>query len=370
MAIDFIGINNVNEYYTNHYLNTIFEENVSETTSSWREDAKKEELRTPWSLLRECARQYYTMHEKGLRSRSSHMFPLIKDMAVSYLEALGYEKSESFKIPIDDDYAYIYSEIKKQNGAPLLWIMLSNKNSDEDSALLYELGFDGDTAENNEPNKSIHNNEDMAAKLFYSLPESPRWIIIIGEKAIALLDRKKWNEKRYLEFDLEEIFSRREDSTLQVMSVLLHKDSLCPDEGSPLLDTLDENSHKHASGVSQDLKYALRESIELLGNEVLYDMTDEEYRGILDSKRDKIKEDLLECFNTKRKNLFVTDTCAVVMNIKERYHIPRLHAHLGRSSSDIEWGYVGDVLQELIDAGAFETADTKHGTGFRTKKIA
>lgn len=31
--------------------------------------------------------------------------------------------------------------------------------------------------------------------------------------------------------------------------------------------TLDENAHKHAYGVSEDLKYALRECIELLGDE-------------------------------------------------------------------------------------------------------
>lgn len=104
--------------------------------------------------------------------------------------------------------------------------------------------------------------------------------------------------------------------------------------------------------------------------EVLYDMTDDEYRSVLDSKKETIKSDLLEAFTTKRKNLFVADTSAVVMKVKERYHIPRLGSHLGRSSSDIEWGYVGDVLQELIDAGAFETAETKYGMGFRTKKIA
>ena len=104
--------------------------------------------------------------------------------------------------------------------------------------------------------------------------------------------------------------------------------------------------------------------------EVLRDMTDEEYRQFLDNRKENIKADLLEAFTTKRKNLFVTDTCAVVMKVKETYHIPRLSTRLGRSSSDIEWGYVGDVLQELIDAGAFETAETKYGTGFRTKKIA
>jgi hypothetical protein len=34
-----------------------------------------------------------------------------------------------------------------------------------------------------------------------------------------------------------------------------------------LLEGLDENAHKHAFGVSEDLKYALRSAIELLGNE-------------------------------------------------------------------------------------------------------
>ncbi|HHV96803.1 MAG TPA: class I SAM-dependent DNA methyltransferase [Clostridiaceae bacterium] len=273
MAIDLTGIKNVNEYYTNHYLNSIFEENAEETISTWRQKAKEEESRTPWSLLRESARQYYVMREKSLRSRATQMFPLIRDMADIYLSALGYEKSGAFSIPIDDqNHAYIYSEIKRKNGAPVLWIMLSHKESDEETALLHEYCFDASMADNLNPNKSLLNNEELATKLFYTLTEAPRWLIIIGENAIALLDRNKWNEKRYLEFDLEEIFRRREESTLQAMSVLLHKDSLCPDEGTPLLDVLDENSHKHASGVSQDLKYALRESIELLGNEVLYDM--------------------------------------------------------------------------------------------------
>ena len=63
MAIDLTGIRNVNEYYTNHYSNSIFE-NTSETISAWR-CCKNEELRTPWSMLRECAKQYYVMHEKA-----------------------------------------------------------------------------------------------------------------------------------------------------------------------------------------------------------------------------------------------------------------------------------------------------------------
>ncbi|ECX1511580.1 class I SAM-dependent DNA methyltransferase, partial [Salmonella enterica subsp. enterica serovar Derby] len=58
--------------------------------------------------------------------------------------------------------------------------------------------------------------------------------------------------------------------------VLLHKDSLLPGSGAPYLDSLDDNSHKHAFGVSEDLKYALRESIELLGNEAMRYLIDNE----------------------------------------------------------------------------------------------
>ncbi len=49
-------------------------------------------------------------------------------------------------------------------------------------------------------------------------------------------------------------------------AALLHRDSLVPDDGIPLLDDLDDHSHKHAFAVSEDLKYALQASIERLGN--------------------------------------------------------------------------------------------------------
>lgn len=121
---------------------------------------------------------------------------------------------------------------------------------------------------------------------------------------IALLDRNKWNEKRYLQFELYDIFSRHEETTLQAMAVLLHKNSLCPDDGKILLDELDENSQRHASGVSQDLKYALRESIELLGNEVLYDLAHRQNRDFSADPVDA-SQLTLECLRYMYRMLFV-----------------------------------------------------------------
>lgn len=48
MSIDLTGITNKNEYYTNHYFSTIFEENAGEAITAWAQAAKSsEEIRTP-----------------------------------------------------------------------------------------------------------------------------------------------------------------------------------------------------------------------------------------------------------------------------------------------------------------------------------
>lgn len=280
MSMDLTGITNKNEYYTNHYFSTVFEENASTTISAWNAAAKEsEEVHTPWSMLRQNARQFYAMHDRFIRS-SLNMQALnsIRTMADAYLKSLGYPNANPENIVIDDTLSVpIYLEMTKSNGAPLLWILLS-ASKELDAGILESYAFDSNKVEEDATGTLykgiLHElvNEDLATKILFGQAEPPRFLLFVGMNQIALVDRNKWNEKRYLQFDLEEIFARNENTTLQAMSVLMHKDSLCPEDGKVLLDELDEQSQKNASGVSQDLKYALRESIELLGNEVLYDM--------------------------------------------------------------------------------------------------
>ena len=51
---------------------------------------------------------------------------------------------------------------------------------------------------------------------------------------------------------------------------MLSRDALCPDDGPVLHDTLEESSHKHAYAVSEDLKYGVRQAVELLANEYVW----------------------------------------------------------------------------------------------------
>lgn len=312
MSMDLTGITNQNEYYTNHYFSSIFEENASGTISTWRAEAKEsDEIRTPWALLRDIARQYYPIHDRFLRTKfDTQTLVNIRALADMYLGALGYPEAKPEWIEIDDTLKVpVYLELTKANGAPALWVLLATSD-DKEAAILDKFCFAADKV----PEEGLYSvsaevltaipNEELVTKILFGQPEPPRFILLIGMNQIALIDRNKWNEKRYLQFELEDIFSRHEESTLQAMAVLLHRDSLCPEEGTALLDELDTNSQKHAAGVSQDLKYALRESIEILGNEVLYDMTTRQGR---DLTVDPVDAGVLtlECLRYMYRMLFV-----------------------------------------------------------------
>lgn len=312
MSMDLTGIFNKNEYYTNHYFSTLFEDNANESISVWNAAAKEsEEIKTPWSMLRQNARQFYAAHDRFLKSTVNMQYlNSVRDLADLYLSSLGYPEATPENVAIDDTLvAPVYLEINKSNGAPLLWVILS-ASKDTDVGILESQAFDSklvgedDTGALQAGIMSQLTNEDLATKVLFASAEPPRFIMFIGMNQIALIDRNKWNEKRYLEFDLETVFSRLENSTLQAVTVLLHKDSLCPDDGKILLDELDEHSQRNASGVSQDLKYALRESIELLGNEVLYDMTTRLKRDF-DTDPVDANQLTLECLRYMYRMLFV-----------------------------------------------------------------
>lgn len=305
MSIDLTGIGNRNEYYTNHYFSTMFEDGASERIKQWTEESKNQETKTPWAMLRENAKQYYPIHDRYDRGQP-HLTTAnnIISMAAQYLESMGYGTVNSVTINVDDEFEVpVFHEEVKSNKAPVLWAVLAYSR-DKDSGIMENSILDFNAVNNDVLTLTDDNIEALATKLLFHTAEPPRFLIVIGIDTIVLIDRNKWNEKRYLEFDLQEIFSRHETTTLQAMSVLLHKDSLCPADGNALIDTLDEQSRKHASGVSQDLKYALRESIEILGNEVIYDLKTRQGKNLIEEPVDAAQL-TLECLRYMYRMLFV-----------------------------------------------------------------
>lgn len=348
--MDLTGITNVNEYYTNHYLAAVFADNAAATISRWH-TAEDSEKYTPWGKLGAAASKYNAAHDRYLRSRfANNVLNNIKGMADIYLGALGYPEAAPVIIDIEDQKVPVYLEIKKPNGAPALWVLLAT-SKDKDDPILAKESFawtDGNDEDDINPDDlTTLNNEELATKIFFSSVEPPRFLLIIGMNQIALLDRNKWGEKRYLQFELEDIFSRHEKSTFQAMSVLLHKESLCPDEGKALIDELDENSQKNANAVSDDLKYALRESIELLGNEVLYDMKNRQGIDLEENPVDA-GELTIECLRYMYRMLFVL----FIESRTELGYAPKEHTYLSayslESLRDIA-DHINDNVEEVGD---------------------
>lgn len=150
---------------------------------------------------------------------------------------------------------------------------------------------------------------DILSDAVFAADHPPRFVLLAGMAEWVLIDRFKWPANRLLRFDLTEILGRRAPATLDACAALLHREALCPEAGEALLDTLDAESHKHDAGVSEDLKYALREAIELLGNEAarqLREQAAEAKKGFFSGQDQLDAAELsLECLRLVYRLIFV-----------------------------------------------------------------
>lgn len=99
------------------------------------------------------------------------------------------------------------------------------------------------------------------------------------------------------------ILQRRNEVVLKIVSYLLGNDAFTENNGESFLTTLDENSFKHAHGVSEDLKYALREAVEILGNEAARQLKD--YATKTKTKFPEVTEISDECLRYLYRLLFL-----------------------------------------------------------------
>lgn len=93
-----------------------------------------------------------------------------------------------------------------------------------------------------------------------------------------------------------------------------------------------------------------------------WELSDEEYMAQLESKREEITQAILERYQTKRKNLYVTGPAE--LSIVKRFSIHRLCDKDGKNN--MANCYVGELVERLIQEGRLVTAETRNGLGIRT----
>jgi len=269
----FPGIEAVNDFYTPYYMKEFFPDEVKNASAPWKQLPPEER---PVRLLKDM-RQPFT---EVINNNENDLFPAerVRNFIDGMLAALGYTqegnqtKDEGLPDRISGKSVPVYYQVNDSDGAPRLQVLVSLSDSAE-AGVLESCKYSGS-------GKDGTSCEEYARMLLADFDEPARWILLMGLHQIALIDRRKWNDKKCMLFDLDEIFSRHQDHVYTAMAVLLRRDSLCPDEGDSLLDTFDDTSAKNAVEVSDNLRSALRECVEILGNEVIHDWTCNKGRGI------------------------------------------------------------------------------------------
>ena len=280
MALDLTGIINENEYYTDHYLREILESDLKDLFSQWRAQSEAEDRPSPDQALRALTQPYFSAKASLERMRTlPELLEVQRPFLEELLSALGYAIHPATRMGQSEVAIPILGEITKPSGAPRLWILEAATSVLEPEDPLQQEVLKEQYAEAPETLPEAPW-VDVVTRQVFGLPDPPRWVLLIDFSTVVLIDRSKWNAKQLLRFDLNEIFGRRETSTFRAMAALVHRESVCPDDGEPLLDTLDEQSHKHAYQVSEDLKYSVREAIELIGNEALHYIRESRHEGI------------------------------------------------------------------------------------------
>jgi len=306
MAIDLTGITNENEYYTHHYLSAILENDLKDVFKEWKRREEEKGIRPPYATLRGLAKPFFAMKSRFDRERrAADRLSIQREFLESLLQALGYPFAPDLRELEDGKPLPILGEVKRPGGEPELWILAAMATPGEGEDPLELSLHAAQVPEGAEPDAAILETslEDLITRKVFGRPEPPRWVLLASHAQVLLLDRSKWNEKRLLRFDLGEIFDRREPGTFPAMAALLHRESVCPVEGLPLLDTLDENSHKHAFAVSEDLKYALREAIELIGNEAVWYLREKLHEKVYE--RELAPQLTIECRRSMYRLLFL-----------------------------------------------------------------
>lgn len=282
----FTGIANENEFYGHHYLAEVFKGDIRTLIESWQaaeeagaqaiaagtaSEESRAETRAPFKRLGGLGGKWFA----GLASQTrlnedAERLQAHLQLHAPLLEVLGY-KLKPQQVELQGGMPVpVWAAFGEAHQAPQLLIVPAYQPGREDEDPLDHhltaAHYDGQEIPN--AFKKLTWLEIISEALF-GTDQPPRYVILVGFKEWLLLDRYKWPNNRLLRFDWTEILDRKETYTLQAAAALLHHDSLAPNQGASLLDGLDENAHKHAFGVSEDLKYALREAIELLGNEAV-----------------------------------------------------------------------------------------------------
>jgi hypothetical protein len=279
MPLD-IAVQNVGEYYSSHYLDTTFSKDAEKFTKQWKEAGAAASPRQ----LQRLGKLYFRAKTDALEEPDwARRWNAGTDLAAWHgelLRSLNYSDLERQDLPVEaGDVVVPALGMLKRFGQP--WLVLCESAFCIPDAALPDGAAIEDPLEfqplvgqlTNPTHKLVQGDWSRAVASIFKAEDAPRWVMLLAGSRILLLDRKTFANGRWLAFDLDEAFGRSEKSTFEQIATFLSRETLAPNSESVdlLHDTLEEQSHKLAHGVTEDLQESVRDAIQELANEWVSD---------------------------------------------------------------------------------------------------
>lgn len=318
MSSMIFGLNNENEFFSNHYLTERLESDIATVAEEWRErDEANDEWASPDRLLSGQRTAYLRLKEEYLRrgaTATDHAAE--REIINAVAHALGFDINPKYVTVSDGERPEVMqpiSVVRDAAGRDQVFVLDAYGALPEADPILQRGPGQEQYQARTAPEDGVFGAlpvtsatvgaaeatyESLVPTRIFALDAPPRWVLIVAADGLVLVDRSKWAEKRFLSVDFEDLFDHNDRGSYRTVAVLFHRSSLVADDQEALIDALNTQSHRHAYGVSQDLKYALRESVELLGNEAV------RKHGV-EALRDRAGELSLECLRYMYRLLFL-----------------------------------------------------------------
>ncbi|MEU6231172.1 type II restriction endonuclease subunit M [Streptomyces sp. NPDC047042] len=291
-TVAFEAIINRGEYISAHYLAELFAKDLTDLRKRWT-SANRAGQPTSRFGMRNLSRDYFKAKVRITEKEDFGGSELCK-LNDALLAALAYVHRGDEPSEREDDthtriqrgvFEVMHSDkprevpvafaVKGPGGVELVALdvswstdaeLVASEIEDGGAELLAPIALDG--------KNEITSAADAVTFLFGSEEAyAPRFVLLLAGGAVLLADRTAWHEGRFLGVSIDAALDRNlsaDGGELEAVSALFGAESLLTEGGAAgFLDSLVDKGRKHAVGVSKELREGLRQSVELIAQEIL-----------------------------------------------------------------------------------------------------
>jgi len=276
----FDSIINRGEFFSNHYLDAVIGGDLGDLRARW-DHMERRDVPTGRAGLRSMSRDFFAARGAAAEAGPSRRAETARAVNAVVLGALGYrpERTTVDLARTGEDTVRVEAAHVVETGSGL-WLLALDAGFATDVDQLFA-DDDQDSNRNTvglvdpvwrEGDKRAFDSVPDAIGAIFATDEPPRYVLVAAGTIVVLAERAKWAEGRFLAFDVDGALERNDTKTkgeIETIAALFSAEAVIPDDGQSVLDELVEQSYKHAVGVSKELRVGIRESIEILANEVI-----------------------------------------------------------------------------------------------------